>query len=87
MPKGYESAMTKIVTFRLACANHFSLTSVPPIRIGMFVADTIMQEKSMLVKRLSCKRCLHSWYPRRQNKPKVCPKCKHSGWQQKKVSR
>lgn len=33
---------------------------------------------------LKCIRCLHKWFPRRQNLPKVCPKCKSPYWNKKR---
>jgi len=32
------------------------------------------------LRRLVCKRCLHSWYPRRPQRPAVCPRCKSPRW-------
>ena len=34
---------------------------------------------------LTCERCGHIWYPRRENLPKVCPSCKSKKWQEAKV--
>lgn len=30
--------------------------------------------------RFKCKRCGHSWHPRKPQKPRVCPKCKSPYW-------
>jgi rubrerythrin len=27
-----------------------------------------------------CERCGHEWYPRGEEKPRVCPKCKSPYW-------
>ena len=27
-----------------------------------------------------CERCGHEWVPRKENEPKVCPKCKSPYW-------
>ena len=31
-----------------------------------------------------CIRCGHTWYPRSQNKPIICPKCKSPYWNKAK---
>jgi predicted Zn-ribbon and HTH transcriptional regulator len=31
-----------------------------------------------------CKRCGHKWYPRKPEKPRVCPKCKSPYWDKEK---
>ncbi len=36
------------------------------------------------MKKLICKRCQHSWYPRSGNIPKICPKCKSPYWNTEK---
>ncbi len=40
-----------------------------------------------MMKRYKCTRCLHSWYPRTENKPKVCPKCKSPYWDRERVNK
>lgn len=40
--------------------------------------------KTPLVQTLQCKRCRWSWYPRAENPPKVCPKCKRVDWNEEK---
>uniref|UniRef100_A0A6M3LPS8 Rubredoxin-like domain-containing protein n=1 Tax=viral metagenome TaxID=1070528 RepID=A0A6M3LPS8_9ZZZZ len=30
----------------------------------------------MSIKKLTCKRCGYSWWPRTDKKPKLCPACK-----------
>ena len=37
-------------------------------------------EFSIVGTTLECKRCQHTWLPRRNNLPKVCPKCKSPYW-------
>jgi len=32
----------------------------------------------------SCKRCGHSWYPRKDRIPTICPKCKSRLWYEKR---
>ncbi len=32
------------------------------------------------MKKLTCKRCSHVWYPRLEEIPKTCPKCKSPYW-------
>jgi len=34
---------------------------------------------------LECNRCHHTWIPRSQKKPKVCPKCNSPYWDKKRV--
>ena len=34
----------------------------------------------MKLPNLSCKRCSHTWIPRSNTKPMVCPKCKSPYW-------
>ena len=46
-----------------------SLLSILLLRIGMSI------EKQF------CEKCNHSWYPVRETKPKVCPRCKSYDWQ------
>ena len=32
------------------------------------------------IKAYQCERCGHMWVPRREEKPRVCPKCKSPYW-------
>jgi len=34
----------------------------------------------MKMKRYTCLRCKHSWIPRTDNIPKICPKCRSPYW-------
>ncbi|MEM0171614.1 MAG: hypothetical protein QXV57_03535 [Thermoproteota archaeon] len=34
----------------------------------------------MELPRLKCKRCGHEWYPRKPEKPRICPRCKSPYW-------
>lgn len=34
----------------------------------------------IVLTRLKCKRCGHGWYPKSENMPMVCPKCKSPYW-------
>lgn len=33
-----------------------------------------------IMKKYTCKKCNHLWYPRTPNKPVLCPLCKSSKW-------
>jgi len=37
-----------------------------------------------IIKKLNCKRCGHSWYPKQQE-IRICPKCKSPYWDRAKV--
>lgn len=37
--------------------------------------------------RLNCKRCGHTWIPRKDKSPKVCPKCKSPYWDKKRLKK
>ncbi len=41
----------------------------------------------MVIEELMCKRCGHSWFPRQETKPKICPKCKSNKWNRSKSMR
>lgn len=45
-----------------------------------------MGEKEIKLYEYTCERCTHKWIPRRQEKPRVCPKCKSPYWDKKKAS-
>ena len=34
---------------------------------------------------LNCNRCLHEWATRREQDPKVCPKCHNPYWDKERV--
>lgn len=34
----------------------------------------------MLIDRLKCLRCDHTWYPRGPDRPAACPRCKRYDW-------
>lgn len=34
----------------------------------------------MKLKKHNCKRCNHSWLPRKESKPVVCPSCRSPYW-------
>ena len=34
-----------------------------------------------------CERCGHKWFPRKNSKPRVCPKCKNAYWDVPKKKR
>lgn len=36
------------------------------------------------MKKHKCKRCEHSWFPRKVEKPTVCPECKSPYWNKKR---
>ena len=38
-----------------------------------------MQEQ-LTIHRNTCERCGHSWLPRSEEKPTICPKCKSPYW-------
>lgn len=33
-----------------------------------------------------CKRCKHKWFPRKEEKPIICPRCKSPYWNKLKKS-
>lgn len=39
------------------------------------------------LERLTCRRCLHSWFPRRPGRPALCPRCKSPRWDEHPVGR
>jgi len=43
-----------------------------------------MKETKIILTKLKCLRCNHSWYPREEEYPKVCPKCKSAWWSEPK---
>jgi predicted Zn-ribbon and HTH transcriptional regulator len=53
---------------------------VDPTLILMY--HTHMSERTVRVKEYTCERCGHTWMPRKQEKPKVCPnpQCKSPYW-------
>lgn len=38
------------------------------------------ETKKITLPILKCLRCSHRWYPRGEEYPKVCPKCKSPWW-------
>jgi len=34
----------------------------------------------MKIPKLKCKRCKHAWFPRKEKKPRFCPKCNSPYW-------
>jgi len=34
----------------------------------------------MMLPRYHCKRCDHTWFPRKEGEPTICPKCKSPYW-------
>jgi len=34
----------------------------------------------MKIKKLKCLRCDHKWFPRKEKKPRTCPKCNSAYW-------
>jgi predicted Zn-ribbon and HTH transcriptional regulator len=38
----------------------------------------------IVMEELKCKKCSHVWFSRRNEKPKVCPKCKSYKWGEEK---
>lgn len=43
-----------------------------------------MAERKITVTEYSCEHCGHVWQPRRKGKPKVCPNCKRTNWNEPK---
>ncbi len=41
-------------------------------------------EEPVQLMRYNCFKCIHSWLPRTEKRPKVCPKCKSAWWDVKK---
>jgi len=41
-------------------------------------------EELKLVELLKCLHCKHTWFPRHNKLPKVCPECKRYDWNVKK---
>jgi uncharacterized OB-fold protein len=39
----------------------------------------MMNDRREMIK-LSCNRCMHSWFPRSEIGPEVCPRCKSPYW-------
>lgn len=39
---------------------------------------------TITIQQQTCQRCGWQWYLRRPQLPKICPHCKHAGWQQAK---
>lgn len=37
-------------------------------------------EDEPVIRKLTCRQCNYSWYPRVPYPPKVCPNCKHRNW-------
>jgi len=37
-------------------------------------------EKPLTLNEYTCERCSHTWLPRSQEKPRVCPKCMSPYW-------
>ncbi len=33
-----------------------------------------------ITKKFNCLRCFHSWMPRQENKPRICPNCNSAYW-------
>lgn len=40
--------------------------------------------KPLTLPTLTCLRCAHTWYPRRPERPAVCPHCKSPYWDRKR---
>jgi len=36
----------------------------------------------MTISELTCKKCNYSWFPKTEEEPKVCPKCKSYRWKE-----
>lgn len=47
----------------------------PPPRYTQYMARV-----QLLVWGYRCERCEHEWVPRREEEPRVCPKCKSPYW-------
>ena len=41
-------------------------------------------EEPVQLMRYNCFNCFHSWLPRTEKRPRVCPKCKSAWWDVKK---
>lgn len=37
-------------------------------------------EQNIVMKKYTCERCNHSWLPRSEEKPRVCPFCNSAYW-------
>lgn len=44
-----------------------------------------MGEKKIQIKVYDCERCFHTWQPRLERVPTVCPRCKSPYWNKKKL--
>ena len=44
----------------------------------------IMNEMKIVLPRLECKRCGHTWHPRHEEMPVRCPKCGNPYWNKEK---
>lgn len=45
----------------------------------------ILRDQSVIkLPHLSCFRCLHTWVPRTDKLPRVCPKCKSPYWEKER---
>ena len=42
---------------------------------------------NMKIPTLSCKRCLHTWFPRHVELPVKCPKCQSPYWNKERIKR
>ena len=52
------------------------------------VIQSVMQVRRKIIGLLEyhCLRCTHSWIPRSDNYPKVCPKCKSPYWDKERIN-
>jgi hypothetical protein len=39
-----------------------------------------LTETAPTIPQYACLHCRHRWYPRKEGRPEVCPKCKRTNW-------
>jgi len=44
-------------------------------------------EEQVILKRYTCERCGHSWLPRSEDKPRVCPGCTTPYWDVARINK
>jgi predicted Zn-ribbon and HTH transcriptional regulator len=48
--------------------------------LRVVVEHTRMGMRKIVVTEYTCERCEHPWVPRKDEKPRICPKCKSAWW-------
>ena len=60
------------------------LSRASPLEHIKNISDLVFREQliknNMNLPKYECNRCSHSWIPRAEKEPKVCPKCKSPYW-------